>query len=52
MFICEACHNKENISHFSQSLGPCEGCHKTAICYNCKCKDPWDHSKSQIEEKR
>jgi hypothetical protein len=40
MFYCEKCRKKKNWpSSFFKSLGPCEICNKTAICYNMESGD-------------
>jgi hypothetical protein len=36
MFLCEKCHPKKcNCWGISRSLGPCESCRKTAVCFDC-----------------
>lgn len=45
MFVCEPCHvllykRSGDAVHFSGSYGPCEDCHKTARCHDCRCYLP------------
>jgi len=38
MFLCKKCHEKTGCKalHILTSVGPCEGCKKTAECVDCK----------------
>ena len=44
MFLCEKCHSTKCefgvLEIFNMSRGPCEGCGKTATCYDCHGKQP------------
>ena len=42
MFLCEKCHKESKCDwlHLYKSLGPCEACGETHICYNCQSPNP------------
>jgi hypothetical protein len=50
MFLCTECHEKSGctLEHFSRSQGPCEYCHKEALCSDCH---DYDFRKPKLESK-
>lgn len=47
MFLCDKCHDPKNHMPFFNSIGPCEGCGKTAVCIDCH-----DHNCTPPKSKR
>lgn len=54
-FECDRCHliatgrNGSDV-HFGGSYGPCETCHRSANCADCRCDGDWSKARAAAKE--